>query len=98
VNGAPAFDQPAAQGALEHAMDRAWSCGLHTHSHFDLSVTLSWGNAGCVADVLLDAELPSDIGQCLVRRFGDASIRPFSGGSPSVQVRMTNDRAWWTWL
>jgi len=98
VRDAPAFDQPVADGMIKYAMDRDWSCGLHTGSHFDLTVTMSWGNAGCVADVTLDSDLPSDIGHCLLRRFSSATIQPFTGSSPSVQVRMTNDRAWWTWL
>jgi len=94
----PPFDGAAAEGALKHAMDRAWSSGLHTASHFDLSITMSWGNAGCVAEVTLEEELPSSLAECLMRRFRDATIKPFRGQSPSVQVRMTNDRAWWTWL
>jgi len=91
------FDQPVANGMLQHAMDRAWSCGLHTVSHFDLTLSLRWGNSGCVARVTLENEVPSTIGECLVRRFEGATIKPFSGASPSVVVRMTNDRSWWSY-
>jgi hypothetical protein len=95
---APAFDVGVAEGAIQHAMERAARCGLHTRSHFDLSLTLSWGGSGCVAHVELESEVPNDVGECLVRRFSDATTKPFSGSSPEVQVRMTNDRFWWTWL
>jgi hypothetical protein len=92
------FDHPAADGVLKHTIHRAWSCGLHTMSHFDLSLHLNWGNAGCVARVSLDGEVPSNISECLLRRFEKATVPPFSGGSPVVQVRIINDRAWWDWL
>ena len=93
-----AFNRFAADGVLKQATDRAASCGLHSNDRFDLSLNMSWGHPGCVAWVSLEAELPNKISECLLRRFESATVPPFSGVLPSVQVRMTNDRAWWTWL
>jgi hypothetical protein len=93
-----AFSRLVADGALKDAMDRAVSCSVHASHHLDLSLNMSWGNAGCVARVTLETELPSNVRDCLLRRFATATVPPFSGVSPSVQVRMTNERTWWDWL
>ena len=94
---APPFDQSVATGMLESAMERAWNCGLHNASTFDLTLKVSWGTAGCVSNVELLSETPSSTGECLIRQFKKASIQPFSGGAPYATVRMTNDRSWWSW-
>ena len=93
-----AFNRFAADRALKQAMDRASSCGLHNNDRFDLSFNVSWGHAGCVAWIRLDAELPSDVRECLFRRLESATVPAFSGVSPSARVRVTNDRVSLVWL
>jgi hypothetical protein len=95
-SGGTPFNAAEADGILKYAMERAWNCGLHTMSHFDLGLTLEWGNTGCVASVVLQQELPSAIGECLIRQFEKAAVPAFGGKSPHVEVRMTNDRSWWS--
>jgi hypothetical protein len=92
------FDFDTANGMLQHSMDSAASCGLHTVGHFDLTLHVTFGNAGCVADVTLKSEVPSSIGECLLRRFKQTKVKAFSGAAPTAEVRMTNDRSWWSWM
>ncbi len=93
-----AFSRLAADRVLKNTIDRAWSCGLDTKHRFDLSLNMSWGPSGCVARIRFESEVTKSVRECLLRHLESVTVPTFGGASPSVQVHMTNDRAWWNWL
>jgi hypothetical protein len=91
------FDRHAGAGAIEARAQRAWARGLHTTTAMDLKLVVTWGPAGCVTEVAIENKIPSSIGECLIRRFGQSSVPAFQGAPVSIRVRMIDDRAYFAW-
>ncbi len=91
------FDRSAGDGAIKAGAQRAWACGLHTTTAMDLKLVVTWAPAGCVSEVAIENKIPSSIGECLIRRFGQSSVPAFQGAPVSVRVRMIDDRAYFEW-
>jgi hypothetical protein len=91
------FDHNAGDGAIKAGAERAWACGLHTTTAMNLKLVVTWAPAGCVSEVAIENEIPSSIGECLIRRFGLSSVPAFQGAPVSVRVRMIDDRAYFEW-
>jgi hypothetical protein len=91
------FDRNAGDGAIKAGAQRAWACGLHTTTAMDLKLVVTWAPAGCVSEVAIENKIPSSIGECLIRRFGQSNVPAFQGAPVSVRVRMIDDRAYFEW-